>query len=522
MANCYAEIVVALWRDRQRLGLVTDEPIYLCELGAGSGRFAFHFLQRLTHLCQQAAIPLTDFCYVLTDVAQQNLDYLGQHPRFQPFFANGLLDLAFFDINHSDLLQLQQRQYTITPDTLTQPLVVIANYLFDSIPQELFYLEDGQIAQCLVSLLADTNPDALDKTELLGHVHCEYEYERLTETPYPEEPYLAQLITEYQQTLSDTHLLFPVAGLRGLQRLQALSQSGLVLLSADKGTHRLADLQNRPAPQLVAHTGCFSLNVNYHALKRLCEQKDGIALFPSQQHNHVNIGCLLFLKEVEAYKQTCGAYARHVAEFGPDAFYSITKHARQDMAAMSARDILAYMQLSFDDAHLFACYLPRLVELVSEFSRHEWETVRAMVDRIWKNYFPIGEEHNLAEDIARLFYEISDYERVLTYLSYSMELYGKQVGTLLNMALCHLQLENHDQAVALWREVLSVDPDNRLAKQLLAQYEPTSPDFMLLPNYLPGKTIPLLKQPIKRISPTATLRKTAVPPDLVLRSGVYE
>ena len=51
MANSYAEIVFALWRDQQRLGQpdkASDEPLYLCELGAGSGRFAFHFLKRLT------------------------------------------------------------------------------------------------------------------------------------------------------------------------------------------------------------------------------------------------------------------------------------------------------------------------------------------------------------------------------------------------------------------------------------------------------------------------------------------
>ena len=56
MANSYAEMVFAFWRDQQRLKpqeLNPDEPFYICELGAGSGRFAFHFLKRLTRLCEQ-------------------------------------------------------------------------------------------------------------------------------------------------------------------------------------------------------------------------------------------------------------------------------------------------------------------------------------------------------------------------------------------------------------------------------------------------------------------------------------
>jgi tetratricopeptide (TPR) repeat protein len=516
MANSYAEMAVALWRDQQRVGFsreANDEPIYLIELGVGSGRFAFHFLQRLTQLCQQADIPLEDFCYVLTDVAEQNLVYLSQHPRFQPYFACGLLDLAFFDVNHSTQLHLQNRDRVLTAGGCAKPLVIIANYLFDSIPQELFFINEGQIYQCWVSLLSETDPTRLDEMELLGHVHCKYDYQLLTQLPYAEEPYLHQLLMEYHQTLSDTHLLFPVAGLRCLHRLQELSQTGLLLLTADKGYHQIECLIGQSPPKLVSHTGCFSLNVNYHALKRCCEQSGGIALFPPQQHNHVNVGCLLLLQEAAQYQQTQGAYERHVAEFGLDAFYSITKHARQDIAAMSVRDILAYMQFSLADAHLFACYLPRLIELASEFEPHEWETVRTIVDKVWQNYYPIGEERDLAASMAHLLFEMGDLEGCLTYLDQSLILYGRQANTLLNMALCQQQLDNAAEAEALLREAYELDPGHPIVRQLLVQYDAdvtaVAEDFAR-PSFKP---MPLLMP----------LVDTAVssPPDLVFRPGAY-
>ena len=507
MANSYAEIVVAFWRDQQQLGVKADTPFYLCELGAGAGRFAFHFLQRLAALCQQADIPLTDFCYIMTDISQQNLDYLNQHPQFQPYFASGLLDLAFFDINYSNDLTLQHRQFSITPGTLAQPFVVIANYLFDSIPQELFYIENGQIAQCLVSLHTDRNPDELDSTEILGHAHCTYDYHLLTETPYADEPYLAQLITEYQQTLSDTHLLFPAAGLNCLHRLQSLSQSGYLLLSADKGNHRLGGLQNQPPPQLVAHTGCVSLSVNYHALKRFCIQQNGIALFSSQQHNHVNVGCLLFLDNATMYKQTQGAYTRHVVEFGPDAFYSVIKHARQEINTMGVRDILAYVRLSLDDAHIFACYLARLIELAPEFEPYEWETVRTITERVWQNYYPIGEKGNLADGIANLLFAMGDYEGALTYLAYSVERYGKKVDSLINMALCQQNLGNIQQAAALLREAQAYDPGLLIIQELLESLYSDFPTESSTPSFPESAE---LKEMIKIESP-----------NLVFRSGTY-
>ena len=62
IANRYAEIVLAFWRDRQRLA-PQSEPLTICELGAGSARFAFHFLRRLSALCAQAEVPPQAFRY---------------------------------------------------------------------------------------------------------------------------------------------------------------------------------------------------------------------------------------------------------------------------------------------------------------------------------------------------------------------------------------------------------------------------------------------------------------------------
>ncbi len=72
------------------------------------------------------------------------------------------------------------------------------------------------------------------------------------------------------------------------------------------------------------------------------------------------------------------------------------------------------LQFSFYDAHLLASYLPRLIELASEFNTHEWETVRTIVDHVWKYYFSIGEERDLADGIAHLLYEMGDCEKTLT------------------------------------------------------------------------------------------------------------
>jgi tetratricopeptide (TPR) repeat protein len=472
VANSYAEIVFALLHDHQRLTLAAQEqiePLYLCELGAGSGRFAFHFLHRLMSLCKQAEVAPTSFCYVLTDITESNLAFWSHHPQFQGFFETGVLDVGLFDITHSEQLILQRSRKTITTGSLASPLVVIANYVWDSIPQDLFYLEQGSCSQCLVSLMVDDVPLLPTATELFAHLHCLYEYQVLSKSPYPEE-YLQSLLDVYQRTLTQTHLLFPAAGLRCLQRLRTWSRNGLLVLSADKGEHSLVALQAAPAPDLVRH-GSFSLYVNYHAFKTFCEHMGGIALFPDHSHVSLNVGCFLLLNSATAYTETQRAYRRHVQEFGPDDFYTISKQARQHIDEMATIEMLAFMRLSYYDSHLFAHYLPRLMELASSCSQDERQAIIEVIERVWASYFPLGEELDLAAQIASVLYEMDEYQGALTYFERSAALYGQDTGTLYNRAVCHQLLGQHEKAEQLLHTVVRYDPENQPARALLAHYQ---------------------------------------------------
>ncbi|GAC1393218.1 MAG: hypothetical protein NVSMB38_20410 [Ktedonobacteraceae bacterium] len=278
-------------------------------------------------------------------------------------------------------------------------------------------------------------------------------------------------MTDYQQTLTDTHLLFPATGLRCLQWLKAVSKQGLLVLSADKGDHRLSALQGQPSPWLVNHGGCFSLSVNYYAYKTFCEQSGGIALFPTSYYNNINVSCLLMLDEPAGYIETQRAYQRHVQDFSPDDFYSISKHAWQHTETMSVEDMLAYLRFSYYDSHLCACYMPRLLELASALEQNERQAVHDAIDKVWELYFPLGEALDLAYDIACLLYEMDDYSHSITFFERSIEIYGQHTGTLYNMAACHQLLEQHEQAEQLVRTVLKHDPENQQARALLAGYQ---------------------------------------------------
>jgi len=476
IANAYAEIVFAFRADLARLAPPggRDDPLTICELGAGSGRFAFHFLRRLEHLCANSDVAPEAFRYVLTDVADTNLEFWRTHPCFQPYIERGLLDMARFDAMEPGALALQVSGTTVAAGSLRAPLVVIGNYLFDSIPPDLFYLKQERGWRCLVSLSVDEEPAALNAAELLAKLKVHYEYEEIAAAPDAvpcyEESWLQELLAEYRGALQDSHLSFPASGLRCLQSLAALSQQGLLVLSADKGEHRLERLDGRAAPDLVRH-GSVSMSVNYHAFTRMCERRGGMALVPACGHRSIDVVGLLMVPEADRFAATRRAYQGHVQQFGPDGFFTVSRHARAHIPQMSVDDILAYLRLSHHDSHLLARYLPRLMDLAADFDEPTRHDVTEALEKVWDCYFPLGEEVDLANGIAALLYAIDDYPRALAFFQTSMQIYGPDTGTLYNIAACFQGLGEDATAAAMLRKVLEYDPGNEPARTMLAECE---------------------------------------------------
>lgn len=437
MGKTYAELVLALLRDLALRGQRT-ETVYLLELGAGHGRLCYHFFKHFEKYYEHSALPLPPFCYVLSDFTDANLAFLQAQPRLQPYLSLGWLDIARFDVETSSELTLRCTGRTLGPAALAQPLLVVANYFFDTIPQDLFRIKNQTLAHGLLTLTTEADPATLTPAELIAALKLTYKY-RVAQPPiYPHEPAFNDLLEIYRQQLRNTHLLFPHIGLRCLQRLQQLAPPGLVLLTADKGEHHLARLDRRPAPKLTTH-GSFSLSVNYHAFSAYCTQQGGLALFPRQQPASLDLGCLLFLAEPATYKETLNAYLRFVNDYGPDDFFSLKKLVETHFATLTVRDILAILKLSGYDAHLFGQMFPRLQQVLPEISQAERQNLLHATHQVWDTYYPLGEKLDLAFALGFLLMALDFYPEARFYFQMSRKIYGEKPETLYNLAVCYAQ-----------------------------------------------------------------------------------
>ena len=325
-------------------GRSTEDPVTILEIGGGSGTFAFHFIRRLVEFCRQRNLaPSSVFRYVLSDIAEANIESWLRHPQLSAWMEAGLLDIGRFDITTDKQIDLRVSGRRLEAGALERPLAVIANYLFDSIPQDLFYIAEGIVRP--VDRLADAV--------------CRYDYAPPESSPYEDESSLSSLLAYYASELRHSHVLIPAQGWRGLQTLNGWSSSEMLLLAVDKGTSSVAGLDGQSPPEIARH-GSVSLPVNIHALGWLSEFSLGISFLPDDEHPVVGVFATIKPARPAGYPLFAQAFQEHANELRPYDFYRVSANVRVEASRMALEDILAHIRLSRYDSHQFAFYLPTI------------------------------------------------------------------------------------------------------------------------------------------------------------------
>ncbi len=454
LARAYAELALARLRDLQAAGAVFDTaaPFTIIELGAGSGRFAFHFLKAFRVLAPDADVPLR---YVATDFTAANLDFWRSHEAFAPFLTDGTLDFALFDAEADTTIWLERAGIALEPDSLAWPPVVIANYVFDGISQDAFLVADGTVSECRVALHADRPDFDVEDAEALSALTCHYSHHALEGPPYFESSF-NEILQAYAGRLSETTLLFPAGALRCIDQLAALCGGRLMLLSADRGEQRLEDLDGRSDLALAAH-GSFSLPVNYHAIGDYVVRRGGTALVTGYRSAGIAVSAFLLGDDPIAETQRCFVHA--VEQAGPDDFFSFARAVlRGAPEQLAPRQLLAVVRLSGCDPLILGdCAMAFYRQIDTTTSAERRELVR-VIEQGWDNYYHLGEPRDFPFLLGWLLYGLAEYDRALALFSASHWLYGETPAVLWNMALCQAALGDAAAAGAQLCAVLRLDP----------------------------------------------------------------
>ncbi|RJE86256.1 tetratricopeptide repeat protein [Paenibacillus sp. 1011MAR3C5] len=470
IAAAYAEMIFGFLQDRASKGEDT-ELVQIVELGAGAGRFAFHVLQELCRLREYAGLALPPFRYVMTDLAMSNVLAWREHPALQAFIAEGLLDFARFDAIQDTELHLVVTGEIIREGDLKQPLILVANYFFDGITQELIYVGDGQIYETDIIMDYPEGVDTHRPSEVLNNLSLQYEHRRAPEYEQESYPY-RDIIAVYQEQLEDSHILFPVAGLACLERLNKLSNEGFLLITADKGDHLLDNWKFAEPPELILH-GSFSLTTNYHALLHKYEQQGAEALFPPHHYKNINVGCLLHLDAPKSYTNTRLAYRRFVERFGPDDFFSLKEWVDRHLDSMGMQQILGFWRLGGYDAEFFIQSAKQISSLLPEANDEERLDLWRGIQLMWSSYYVMAQRYDLALDAGLILFEMEMYEESRRFLEASVQTDTDTIVPTVHycLAICCFELELIEEGLDYTRKLLEAEPDHEEARALIQHFE---------------------------------------------------
>jgi tetratricopeptide (TPR) repeat protein len=471
IAQAYARVVLGWLRDNAPFD--PGEPVTLVELGAGHGRFGYLFLKKLLRL--QQASPSRDvkdvrLQYVMTDLAERNVELWRGNPRLRPFLDSGLLDLACFDAARDTELRLAVSGRVLVPGAVRNPLVMIANYLFDSLPQDAFWIEDGRLYESLVTVTPrrkETDPGDPNNPDLLSRVDLSFHYNPAAPGYYGD-PDLDALLDDSVQRLPATAFLFPVTALQCIRVFRELSADRLLLLAADKGYHRDDELVlGHGVPSITRHgRGSFSMMVDYRFLGESFRRAGGEALQPRHRHESLLVSAFL-LGDPPGHLETRQAYQAAVEDFGPDDFFTLAPALDLSRDPLSLEQALAYLRLSAWDHRLLWRQIPFYKSRCAELAEARKQDLCDAARQVWDCYFPLGEEEeDLGFALGVLFLEMKLYREALDFFGESTRLYGLEPGTAYNMGLCHYGLREMEAAARCVQQALELDPELDSARLL--------------------------------------------------------
>jgi tetratricopeptide (TPR) repeat protein len=398
----------------------------------------------------------------MTDLSRATVDEWRRHPRLQPWVDEGLLQLACYDVEHDD------GAGTLTAAGLRNPLAVIANYVFDSLPHDAFTVRDGRLYEELVTLeVGGAGPDPdLDDPAVLAEVSVRYEQSPTTADHY-DDPAWNAVLRRYQESLDATTFLFPVGALRSLERLSDLAGGRLMVISADKGYHRLADLDGRGQPHLAVH-GSVSMMVNHDAIGQWVEGRGGRFLTLDRRAGALDV-CVALLGDAHGdATETRQAYTGAVDEVGPDDLFTLKKAVERapDGGDWSIAELVAHLRLSGWDARIFLGCFGALLDRVDGASDAEKEELADVARKVWDGYFWIGERQDVPFELGLLCYGIGRLEDAVAFWGHSLDLHGPDPATFLNLATCHREQGEPDKAWLYVNRALDLDPESEPAQAL--------------------------------------------------------
>lgn len=416
-----------------------NKPFYCFDLGAGTGKLAYLFLKEFIPLLQTKAWgKKIDFCYVLTDIVEENRLFWQSHSLLKPFFSEGLLESAYFHhLDSKDFFYLEYSKKEV-PTANVNPFILIANYFFDTIPQDLFRMQKGALLEGRVSLTTGKSGNGVDP-EMISSLKLSWDYFPLNEetaSRYYSDCGGAQAILDYYRSnYHDLTFMLPYGACQTLDFFKRQQQNGFLLLASDQGLVTQNQVESLIVPQISLH-GSFSLPVNYHALANYFHQYDGQA-FCSDFPDPLFVTMAAVIGSHCSFAQTKSAFDAFLNAFEPKDYWKLVEEGLK-RGAPSLDEMILWIKLGNWDPVNFNAFFTALREAFPQATETQRIDLLKVIENVYKNFFYVEKSDGaFVANLGVLCFDLHQYEAALFYFERAAELNGQTSSFLQkNISLC--------------------------------------------------------------------------------------
>ncbi|MCE5318136.1 MAG: tetratricopeptide repeat protein [Parachlamydia sp.] len=461
IARQYAYVVLGYLRDCLAPNSATpidlSHPVYIFDLGAGTGRFAYLFLKTLLMICGVLRKDELKICYVMTDIARSNIDYWMRHPFLENFVEKGVLDFAcYYHAEKDPNLHLRASNRSLNPETVHNPVVVIGNYFFDTIPQDLFTVKDGKLLEGQVTLSMDKSDmtEALLPTdpEVIRHLNYTFDYAPIEQIEgyYPDFPELHQILKVYASRFENIPFQFPVGAFETIRFFKELSHGRLLLLAGDQG--RCTESQMQQFEPYIAKHSSFSLSVNYHAIAMYFRHCGGMSLLTTYPEPLFVVVAATLGAEKDKYPETTLAFRTHIDYFEPNDYLKIVNCTETQWLEPTLESIFLILKLGNWDPVTFNHFFERIRELVPKAATEERESFVQVIYNIWDRFYPINiQDGAFVMNLGVVLYDLERYPEAIAFFQRALDLGYENEMIYGNLAASYSALKDFSKAIE-WKE----------------------------------------------------------------------
>ncbi len=466
IATTYANTIITYIQESIERGIIDPKEAITCiELGSGSGKFSFLCLTHLDTLRHTFGLEHLKFQYVMTDFTERIISYWEKQPQLKHFQEKGLLDYAKYDCYQTHPIKLKYSGEILDSNSRKNPLIVISNYLFDTIPHDAFKVENHTLYEGLITTSSPKSNCKKKGVISMDPLKHHFDFKPINTEYYKNEP-LNAVLENYKNTLKSATFIIPIGGVQCIDHLASLSKQGAFIISADKGHINEQNFEDIKQVHIAFH-GSFSLMTNFDALSKYIHLKGGQSHLPTE-----NAGlkvCLFWTHSKENYPKTNHIFNLLNNRMPPESFILLKNILLKQAENHTPDELYTLLDLAYWD--------PEVLFSLSEVLNKKIQTITLRDQSILQRGLKLAEAqvyifpnkvHQLFE-IGRLYYLISEYTHAMECYKKSMTLFElEDEAHHYNIGLCHYVLNEKKEAELQFKLALKLNPNYTWAKEGLS------------------------------------------------------